>query len=364
MLDTTDLVGLLSNGNRASELSSATTANNVVILDHVADDADSVVQATLGLITDGLGATTDHNCDSLGVLTLLDEDDFIARCAVSNLFDATGDSELFRSNLLEARDNAGTCCDGEELNLNTTDPSDRRELVLHEQVVGLVIETPLAKDGSCARIFDTLYHIGEVVLLHLLKLGVVSSALDLETVLGLRLRGLERASEDADLGVLDLLSHLRVGELLVDNDTFDEARVFDGATGLGDDLDEVEVDVTALNVSNVKHSLQGKVSVVVLARADDLGAEGGLGASPELGVVVLEDVELLLDLVNLSHGNITSLLETISDFKRVDALFQKFLGLLKNGTGKDDNTSGAVTDFVVLRGGKLGEEPCSLVMNL
>ena len=364
LLDTTDLVSLLRNSDGASELSGTTATDNVGILDHVTDDTDGVVKATLGFITDRLGATTDHYRHGLRVLTVFDENNFVTRRAVANLFDATGSAEFLGSDLLEAGNDARARRDGEKLDLDTTNPTHGGKLVLHEQVVGLVVEAPLAENGSGARIFNALHHIGEVVLLHLLKFLVVSGALDLKAVLGLGLRGLERAREDADLGVLNLLEHLGVGELLVKNDALNEAGVFDGATSLGDDLDEVEVDVMTLEVSNVENGLQGEVSVVLLARADDLGAKGGLSALSQFGMIILEDVKLLLDLVDLFHGNVASGLETIRNFERVDALIQKFLGLLEDGTGEHNDTSGAIADLIVLRGGKLGQKPSSLMMDL
>ena len=65
LLNTTDLIGLLGDGDRAGELGSTTTTNDVAVLDHVTDDADSVMEASLGLVTDGAGATTDHDCYGL-----------------------------------------------------------------------------------------------------------------------------------------------------------------------------------------------------------------------------------------------------------------------------------------------------------
>ena len=66
-------------------------------------------------------------------------------------------------------------------------------------------------------------------------------------------------------------------------------------------------------------------------------------------MVVLEDVELLLDLLDPTDSNITGSLETIGDFERVDATFQQFLGLIEDCAGKDDHTSRAITDLIVLR---------------
>ena len=114
----------------------------------------------------------------------------------------------------------------------------------------------------------------------------------------------------------------------------------------------------------MEHGLESEVSVVFLALADDLGAEGSSGARSKLGVLVLEDIELLLDLLDSTDSNVTSSLETISNFKGVDASIQKFLGLLEDSTGEDDDTSGAITDFIILGCGKLSQKTSGLMMDL
>ena len=89
---------------------------------------------------------------------------------------------------------------------------------------------------------------------------------------------------------------------------------------------------------------------MLLALADDLGAEGGPGAGSQLSIIVLEDIKLFLDLLDSVDSDVTGLFETISNFKGVDALVQKFLGLLEDSTCEHDDTGGAIADLVVLRG--------------
>ena len=71
-----------------------------------------------------------------------------------------------------------------------------------------------------------------------------------------------------------------------------------------------------------------------------------------------------MDLIDPTDSNVARSFETIGDFQRVDATLQKFLSLLKDGTGKDDDTSRSIADLVVLRGGQLRQKTRSLVMNL
>ena len=115
-------------------------------------------------------------------------------------------------------------------------------------------------------------------MLHLLEALVVGGTLDFKAVLSLRLGWLEWASQDADLGIFGNLRHLWVRELFVDHDALNEARIFECATGLGHNLDQVKVYVAALEVGNVENSAHSEVCIVLLALADDFGAKGCPGA--------------------------------------------------------------------------------------
>ena len=183
-------------------------------------------------------------------------------------------------------------------------------------------------------------------------------------MLGLGLGRLEGAGEDEDLGIGDFLLHLRVREVFVDNDTSHEGSVFQAAASLSDDLDVIKVNVSALQVSDGEHSLDSDVGHVILALADDLGAESGDGTLSEELVIVLLDVDLLLNLVNALNSNVTSSLEAVGNLQGVATLVEEFLSLVKEGAGQNDDTSGTVTDLIVLRLGKLDEETSSLVLNL
>lgn len=266
--------------------------------------------------------------------------------------------------MLKAGDNAGTGGDGEELDLNTSDPTDSGEFVMVEQVVGLIIETPLAENNIGTGVLHALNHIGEVVGLHLSELLVLSGVLDLKLVLGLGLWGFEGAGEDAHLGVLDLLLHLGVREVLINDNTFNEFGVLDGTTGLGNDLDEIEVDVSTFDIGNGEHGFEGKVREVVLALGDDLGSEGGSGALSEVRVVIFVDVNLSCDFLNLGNRDFASLVKSVRNFEGVDTLVEELLGLVEDSSSEDDNTGGTVTDLVVLGRGELGKEFGGLVMDL
>jgi hypothetical protein len=88
---------------------------------------------------------------------------------------------------------------------------------------------------------------------------------------------------------------------------------------------------------------------VLLAAADNLGTERGLCALAQVLVVLLHDVELLLHFEDSFDGNFAGLVESISYFERVDTLVKQFISLIEDSTCEDDDSSCAVTDFVVLR---------------
>ena len=114
----------------------------------------------------------------------------------------------------------------------------------------------------------------------------------------------------------------------------------------------------------MKNRLDSQVCVVILAFAHYLGAECSRGTLSEEFIIVFLNVKGLFDLVYSVHCDVTSALKSISDFQRVDTLVKELLGLLKDSTSKNDNSSCTVANFVILGCRKLSEKFGSLVMNL
>ena len=83
-------------------------------------------------------------------------------------------------------------------------------------------------------------------------------------MLGLRLGGLEGASQNSQLGILDLIGHLRVREILVDNHTIDEERVLESTSDLTVDLDQLKVNILTLQISNGENSIDSNLSKLVV----------------------------------------------------------------------------------------------------
>lgn len=72
-------------------------------------------------------------------------------------------------------------------------------------MVGLVVEAPLADGQRGSGLLDLGHHLVELLGLVLPQVPVVLNASHVQLMLGLRLRGLERASQDSDLDVAEFL---------------------------------------------------------------------------------------------------------------------------------------------------------------
>merc|ERR1719272_131223 len=90
LFNSLDFVSRCGNCNRAGELSGTTTSNNVTVLDHIAHNADSVMEATAGLVTDGLGTTTDEHSDCARLGALFNQNDLVTASSEVDLLDVTG----------------------------------------------------------------------------------------------------------------------------------------------------------------------------------------------------------------------------------------------------------------------------------
>lgn len=316
------LVGFLRNANGASNFGTATSVRNTVVLDEVTDDAHGIVKRAHGFINDHSVSSTYQHSDSTAIRALLEEDHAVGLSSKVNLADATDSSELISCQFRETGDNTSTTGNSEKFDLDTTDPTDRGELVLEKKMVGFIIETPLADDEVGTRVLDLLDHFGEVLLLHLGELLVVLLLGDIELVAGLGLRGLERASQDGDLGVVEVLGHLGVTHLLVKNDSSDEAGVFEASSDLTIDLDHIKVDIFVLEVGDRKDSVDSDLGHLLLETVDDLGTESGVSSTVQGLSVLGGPVNGISDLAEVLDSNVTGLFETLGDLGGVDSIVE------------------------------------------
>lgn len=183
-------------------------------------------------------------------------------------------------------------------------------------------------------------------------------------MLGLGLRGLERARQDSDLGISDLGRHLGVGEVLVDNDTLDQDGILESTTDLAVDLDQLEVDVLALQVGDRQDGVDGHVGELVVCLGHNLTSQTRVRDLEEVLCVGGAELDNVGYPVELRHCNVASLVVTVCDTDGVDSLVDQLRSLLEQGTGQHDNTSGSVTNLVILRLGQLDQQLCYVIRDL
>lgn len=134
-------------------------------------------------------------------------------------------------------------------------------------MVGLVIEAPLTDDQVSPGILHPLDHVSELLFFVLPQLLVLFHRCDVELVLCLGAWGLEGACQDGEAGVFHGVGHLRMRHIFVDEYTLDECGISERAADFAIDLDQVEGDVLAVEVSNLQNSVYSNLcKLLVLFR--------------------------------------------------------------------------------------------------
>ena len=221
-------------------------------------------------LTHHLVTSTNEDSDCAGVGTILDHQHLLSRSSEAHLADNTSGAELVGGQILEAGHNTAVCGNGDQLNLRPTNPTNGRQVILEQKVVGLIIETPLANDQVGTRFLQLLNHLCELLLLVVLQLFEFLNRCDIKLVLGLRLGRLKGTGQDGQFSIPNLIGHLGVREVLVHNNTADKQRVLERTTDLAVDLDQLEVDVLALKVSNREHGINSDLGELVVGLGDTM----------------------------------------------------------------------------------------------
>lgn len=63
-------------------------------------------------------------------------------------------AQLFWCQFRKSRNDAAICCDRDQFHFWSTNPTNRRQLTLQQQMIRFVIETPLTKHQVGTRLFD------------------------------------------------------------------------------------------------------------------------------------------------------------------------------------------------------------------
>jgi len=132
LLDTLNFVSSLGNSDGAGQLGSTATSNNVVVFDHVPHDTDGVMKAAAGLVADNSGSTSDNYGDGLGLGALLNKDKAVIGGTEADFLDHAGLTKLLGGDLLESGHDTRATGNSEELNFDTTNPSNGWHISLHQ----------------------------------------------------------------------------------------------------------------------------------------------------------------------------------------------------------------------------------------
>ena len=231
--------------------------------------------------THHLVAAPDEDRHGPRVCALLDDQHLVSCGPERHFANDAGLAELLCREVFETRDDATIRCDSNELggssgsciympvltahlDLGAADPPHSGQIVLHKQMIRLVVEAPLADHQVRTGVLHPLDHVLELALLVLPQLLVLFYARDVQLMLRLRTRRLERTCEDRDLRVLDGVRHLWVGEVFVDEHALDERGVGERASDLSVNFDQVEWHVLPLEVCDREHCINSNLCELIV----------------------------------------------------------------------------------------------------
>lgn len=166
-----------------------------------------------------------------------------------------------------------------------------------------------------------------------------------------------------DLGVLDVLRHLRVRELLVDHDAADQLRLLQSTARLALHLDHVEVDIVVIQVGHRQHRINCNLRHLPLIDIDDLRAQRSHGGVNQRSRVVLAELHPVRDSLQMLVRHLRSSLEALRDPNRMQSSRQQLLSLLQQGASQHHDSGGPVPDLVVLGLGQIDEQLRHLVLH-
>lgn len=230
------MISLLSKMNGAVEFRGTSTWDDSVIPDHISDNAKSIMDGSVGFVNNHSAGSSSEDGDSLRTFKLFDQEHLGVVGSEFDLLHLTSLSQLFWGNFCESWDDSSTSGQSQKFDIGSRNPSHSWEFVLKQQVVSLIIESPLAHGNVSSGVLHLLDHIDEVLLFLLVQSLIVFGTLHRNFVFVLELWWLEWAGQNANLGIMNFLWHLRMREILVDQKTFDELGVFNRTTSLWSNL--------------------------------------------------------------------------------------------------------------------------------
>lgn len=203
------------NSQTCSNFSRSSSIDDFVASNQSRNDTESIMDWSFSLLNDHLWTSSYQNGDSFTVCTVLDHEHFLITSSKLEFFYSACLSELLSSDLLESRDDSGTSGHSNEFDIDSSNPSHSWKFVLEQQMVSLILETPLTKSHITSTLFQVLNHIIKILLLQLIKLPERLSTSNIQVMFSFGLWGFKRTSQDGNPGICNLFRHLRVREFLI-----------------------------------------------------------------------------------------------------------------------------------------------------
>jgi hypothetical protein len=107
----------------------------------------------LSLLNNHLVSSSNKNGNSFTILAILNYQHSFVGGSEGDFSNFSGASKLLCADFFKSWNNSGPSGHSEKLDVSSSYPSNSREVILKQQVVGLIIESPLAHDNSSSGIF-------------------------------------------------------------------------------------------------------------------------------------------------------------------------------------------------------------------
>ena len=138
-------------------------------------------------------------------------------------------------------------------------------------MIGLIVKAPLAEDNVGSRLLDLFDHIHKVLLLLISQLGVILGIGYVEVVFCLGLGSLKWTRDNGNLGIGDDFIHLRMRELLIDEDSLDQLGLLERPSSLTDDLNQLQIDLLSVHIGHRENGIDCHLGEMILATGDNFG---------------------------------------------------------------------------------------------
>lgn len=250
----------------------------------------------------------------------------------------------------------------DEVDIASLDILDDHDLLLGQEVereiVDGVSEDALLDENDIGTAVDDLLDepddVGSLLLQHLVDLRVV---LNHDVAVNVSLRRRQAELEKCNFRAFDFgRTAARCRGFVVSEDyAFTDLDVIDGAAHFLHDLNVVQIDVpVGFRVADLEHRVDCDRRQGDGVLRDDLAGERGGHALDQL--VRLFDVDRSRDRVQHFECFVQRNREAVADCGRMDSHFEESFALLHHRAGKDDDRSGAVTCFDILRLGSFNQD--------